>query len=48
MRVVKEMHPRILSQQFEMTCEMTLRIRRGDAESLKSRLLKVETVRLKQ
>jgi uncharacterized YigZ family protein len=48
MRVVKEMHPRILSQQFEMTCEMTLRIRRGDAESLKSRLLKVETLRLKE
>ncbi|MDR1336468.1 MAG: YigZ family protein [Tannerella sp.] len=48
MRVIREMHPRILSQQFEMTCEMTLRIRRGDAEALKNRLLKVETVRLKR
>ncbi|MDR2763765.1 MAG: YigZ family protein [Tannerella sp.] len=47
MRVVKEMHPQILSQQFEMTCEMTLRIRRSNAESLKNKLLKVETVRLK-
>jgi uncharacterized YigZ family protein len=47
MRAVKEIHPRILSQQIGLTCEMTLRIRRSDAESLKSRLLKVETVRLK-
>jgi uncharacterized YigZ family protein len=48
MRAIKEMHPRILSQHFEMTCQKTLRIRRGDVESLKSRLLKIETVRLKQ
>ncbi|MDR3261918.1 MAG: YigZ family protein [Tannerella sp.] len=48
MRVVKEMQPRILSQTFELSCEMTLRIRKGEAESLKNRLLKVESVYLKE
>jgi uncharacterized YigZ family protein len=48
MRVVKEMQPRILSQTFELSCEMTLCIRKGKAESLKSRLLKVESVYLKE
>jgi uncharacterized YigZ family protein len=47
MRIVKEMQPRILSQTFELTCEMTLRIRKGEAEELKQRLLKVESVFLK-
>lgn len=46
MRVVKEENPTILSQQFDMNCEMTLRIRKGNAERLKNRLLKVETARL--
>lgn len=46
MRVVKEENPTVLSQQFEMNCEMTLRIRKGDAERLKNRLLKVDTARL--
>lgn len=48
MRIVKEDNPTVLSQQFEMDCEMTLRIRQGDAERLKARLLKVETAYLKQ
>lgn len=47
MRVVKEEHPQILSQTYDMDCEMTLRIRRGQAEKLRARLLKVETARLK-
>ncbi|MDF9831726.1 YigZ family protein [Parabacteroides sp. PF5-6] len=46
MRIVKEDNPTIISQQFEMDCEMTLRIRKGEAERLKNRLLKVETARL--
>ncbi len=46
MRIVKEDNPQIISQQFEMDCEMALRIRKGDAPLLKERLLKVETVRL--
>ena len=46
MRIVKEDNPVIISQHFDMDCEMTLRIRLGKAERLKSRLLKVETARL--
>jgi len=47
MRIVKEDNPIIVSQHFDMDCEMTLRIRKGDAERLKNRLLKVETAYLK-
>ena len=48
MRIVKEDGPTILAQQFEMDCEMTLRIRQGEAERLRNRLLKVDSCRLKQ
>ena len=41
---LKEENPVIVSQKFEMDCEMTLRIRKGEAERLKARLLKVESV----
>ena len=44
MRVVKEENPTVVSQRFEMDCEMTLRIRTGSAERLRQRLSKVETV----
>ena len=47
MRIVKEDTPLIVSQKFEMDCEMTLRIRKGEAEKLKNRLLKVESAYLK-
>ncbi|MDR0349411.1 MAG: YigZ family protein [Tannerella sp.] len=47
MKIVKNMCPRIVSQTFEMTCEMTLRIRKSEAEMLKHRLLKVEGAFLK-
>lgn len=47
MRIVKEDNPVVVSQQFDMDCEMTLRIRKGDAERLKNRLLKVDTAYLK-
>lgn len=46
MRVVKEENPAVLSQDFNMDCKMTLRIRQGEAERLRQRLLKVETARL--
>lgn len=42
MRIVKEEEPMVLSQEFEMTCRMHLRIRKGDAERLRNRLEKVE------
>lgn len=45
MRIVKEENPIVLSQEFEMTCKMHLRIRKGDAERLRNRLEKVEGLR---
>lgn len=48
MRIVKEDNPIIVSQQFDMDCKMTLRIRKGEAERLKARLLKVETTYLER
>ena len=41
MRIVKEMSPRIVSQQFDNTCEITLAIRRSEAEQLRNRLEKI-------
>ena len=46
MRIVKEDNPVIVSQNFDMDCQMTLRIRKSEAEKLKSRLQKVETLKL--
>ena len=41
MRVVKEMSPRIVSQQFDNTCEIVLSIRKSEADQLRSRLAKL-------
>ena len=38
MRIVKDLQPRIVSQTFDNTCEITLAIRRSQAELLKQRL----------
>lgn len=46
MKIVKEDNSQIITQQFDMDCEMTLRIRKSEAEKLKSRLLKIETTRI--
>jgi uncharacterized YigZ family protein len=46
MRIVKEENPEILSQTFDLDCEMTLRIRKSEVEKLRSRLLKVDTTRI--
>ena len=48
MRIVKEEQPEVVSQKFEMTCEMTLRIRKNLSERIKNRLLKVETACVKE
>ena len=48
MRIVKEDNPVIVSQNFAMDCEMTLRIRKGEAGKLKYRLLKIDTVYIKE
>lgn len=47
MRIIKEDNPTIVSQHFDMDCEMILRIRKGEADKLKSRLLKIDTTYLK-
>lgn len=41
MRIVKEMQPRIVSQTFDNTCEIRLRIRQSEAEMLRSKLQKL-------
>lgn len=46
MKVVKDMQPHILSQNFNMQCDMTLRIRKDEMPQLKNRLTKIETLRL--
>ena len=48
MRIVKEDAPTVIAQKFDMDCEMTLRIRKGEAERLKNRLANVETAYLKE
>lgn len=48
MRIVKEDAPTVIAQKFDMDCEITLRIRKGEAERLKNRLAKVETAYLKE
>ncbi|ETK03437.1 hypothetical protein T229_14350 [Tannerella sp. oral taxon BU063 isolate Cell 5] len=46
MRIVKEDKPDVLTQSFELTCEMMLRIRQSRMDALKSRLLKVDSLRI--
>ncbi len=41
MRIVKDMQPRIVSQNFDNTCSITLAIRQSEAERLKSALHKL-------
>ena len=41
MRIVKEMNPRILSQTYDNTCEISLSIRQSEAEQLRNRLSKL-------
>lgn len=41
MRIVKDMHPRIVSQNFDTNCKMVLAIRKSRATELRERLAKV-------
>lgn len=41
MRIVKEMSPRIVSQEYDNTCSITLSIRKSEADQLRSRLQKL-------
>lgn len=48
MRIVKEEEPQIVSQGYDMDCEMALRIRRSRMSRLRERLEKVETLRFNE
>ena len=41
MRIIKEMNPKIINQQFDNTCEITLSIRQTKAHELRDRLNKL-------
>lgn len=41
MRIVKDMNPRIISQNYDNTCEIVLSIRQSEAEELRQRLAKL-------
>ena len=41
MRIIKDMNPRIINQVFDNTCEVTLYIRKGKADELRTRLNKL-------
>ncbi len=41
MRIVKEMQPRILEQNFDNTCQIKLSIRKSEADTLRSKLRKL-------
>lgn len=44
MKIVKEDQPKIIFQEFEMDCQMTLSIRVSEADKLESKLSKIETL----
>jgi uncharacterized YigZ family protein len=44
MKIIKEEQAQILFRQFEMNCEITLRICRSEAEKLKNKLRKIESL----
>ncbi|MCQ2233240.1 MAG: YigZ family protein [Paludibacteraceae bacterium] len=45
MRITKDMKPDVLSQEFNLACDMILRIRKQQADALKERLGKVQTLK---
>ncbi|MCQ2188845.1 MAG: YigZ family protein [Paludibacteraceae bacterium] len=46
MKIIKDVAPQVLSQQFDNDCKMVLSIRQGDAPNLIERLEKVESLRI--
>lgn len=45
MRIVKEMSPKVISQNFDTECSITLRIRRSEADRLRERLRKLDYIK---
>ena len=48
MRIIKDMQPHIINQQFDNLCSMTLSIRQSEADQLIGRLEKVEDVNIER
>lgn len=48
MRIVKEEGPEIVEQSYDIDCRMSLRIRRSMMPRLRTRLEKVETLRIEE
>jgi uncharacterized YigZ family protein len=46
MKIVKDDNVAIVSQKFDLDCEMTLQIRKSEVENLRTKLLKIESMRL--
>lgn len=44
MKIIKDVAPQVMSQQFDNNCNMVLSIRKGDAPNLTERLKKVESL----
>jgi putative IMPACT (imprinted ancient) family translation regulator len=44
MKIIKDEHPEVLKQEFDMICRIELQIRRTLSEALKSKFLKIESV----
>ena len=47
-KIIKDMQPRIINQQFDNLCSMTLSIRQSEADQLIGRLEKVEDVNIER
>lgn len=45
MRIVKEMSPKVINQNFDTECSITLRIRRSEAGRLRERLRKLDYIK---
>ncbi len=48
MRITKDMKPTVLSQNFDLDCQMVLQIRMQQADSLRERLEKVQTLKIEE
>ncbi|MCQ2192373.1 MAG: YigZ family protein [Paludibacteraceae bacterium] len=48
MRITKDMKPTVLSQDFDLDCQMVLQIRMQQADSLRERLEKVQTLKIEE
>lgn len=46
MRITKDMKPIVLNQEFDLDCKMTLQIRMQQADALRERLEKVQTMKI--